>query len=107
MKLAVDRTLGKRIVVLAAPVVIAMMSQTALNQVDHILIGRLPAHESIPGQAALGISLILMWAVGGFLSAIAVGTQALTARRIGEDDDGRAGQVMFNSVVLAAIASAI
>jgi putative MATE family efflux protein len=106
MQLAVDRALAKRIMVLALPVVLAMLSQTAINQVDHALIGRLPASQSIPGQAALGISLILMWAIGGFLSAISVGTQALTARRIGENDHDRAGQVMFNSVVLAAIASA-
>jgi putative MATE family efflux protein len=107
MELAVDRALAKRIASLAAPVVLAMMSQTAINQVDHILVGRLPASESIPGQAALGISLILMWAIGGFLSAVSVGTQALTARRIGEQDHDRAGQVMFNAVILAAIASAV
>src|SRR4051812_22668252 len=100
MVLAVDRALARRIAYLAAPVVLAMMSQTAINQVDHILVGRLPASESIPGQAALGISLILMWAIGGFLSAVSVGTQALTARRIGEQDHDRAGQVMFNAVVL-------
>jgi MATE family multidrug resistance protein len=61
MDLTIDRTLGKRIVSLATPVVVAMMSQTLINQVDHILIGRLPASESIPGQAALGPSLILFW----------------------------------------------
>src|SRR3954471_22649685 len=107
MVLAVDRDLAKRIAGLSAPVVLAMMSQTAINQVDHILIGRLPASESVPGQAALGIALILMWAIGGFLSAISVGTQALTARRIGEADHDRAGQVMFNAVCLAGISSAV
>jgi len=106
MKLGVDRALAKRIVGLAGPVVLAMMSQTAINQVDHVLVGRLPAEQSIPGQAALGISLILMWAVGGFLSAVAVGTQALTARRIGEENHDQAGQVLFNSVLLATAASA-
>ena len=106
MKLAVDPAKGKRIASLAGPVVLAMMSQTAINQVDHVLVGRLPAADSIPGQAALGISLILMWAIGGFLSAISVGTQALTARRVGERDSDRAGQVLFNSVLLAAASSA-
>jgi putative MATE family efflux protein len=107
MQLRVDPTLGKRIVSLAAPVVLAMMSQTLINQVDHVLIGRLPADQSIPGQAALGPSLILFWAIGGMLSAISVGTQALTARRIGEQDHERAGQVMFNSLVVAFVTSAI
>jgi multidrug resistance protein, MATE family len=107
MQLRVDPTLGKRIATLAAPVVLAMMSQTLINQVDHVLIGRLPSSQSIPGQAALGPSLILYWAVGGFLSAISVGTQALTARRVGEQDHERAGQVMFNSLLVAFLASAV
>lgn len=107
MNLAIDRALGKRIASLATPVVVAMMSQTLINQVDHILIGRLPASESIPGQAALGPSLILFWALGGMLAAISVGTQALTARRIGEEDHARAGQVMFNSLLVAAITSGV
>jgi multidrug resistance protein, MATE family len=107
MTLRVDPTLGKRILSLAAPVVLAMMSQTLINQVDHVLIGRLPANESIPGQAALGPALILFWAVGGFLSAISVGTQALTARRIGEQDHERAGQVMFNSLMVAFVFSTV
>jgi putative MATE family efflux protein len=106
MRLHVDPALGKRILTLSAPVVLAMMSQTLINQVDHVLIGRLPAPDSIAGQAALGPSLILYWAIGGFLSAISVGTQALTARRIGEQEHERAGQVMFNSLVVAAVASA-
>src|SRR3954453_15006797 len=98
MDLTIDRTLGKRIVSLAAPVVLAMMSQTLINQVDHVLIGRLPASESIPGQAACGVGFFLVWAGGGFLSAISVGPQALPARRVGEQASERAGQVMFNSL---------
>jgi putative MATE family efflux protein len=107
MKLAVDPALGRRIIHLAAPVILAMMSQTAINQVDHILIGRLPAKDSIPGIAALEPSLVLLWLVGGCLSAISVGTQALTARRIGEQDHARAGQVMFNSLIVAVISSTL
>src|SRR5262249_22761190 len=82
-------------------------SQTAINQVDHVLIGRLPAVDSIPGIAALEPSLVLLWLVGGCLSAISVGTQALTARRIGESEHERAGQVMFNSLLVAALTSTV
>jgi putative MATE family efflux protein len=106
MKLSIDTTLARRIVGLATPVILAMLSQTAINQVDHILIGRLPAAEADPGQAAVGVSLVLLWAVGGFLSAISVGTQALTARRAGERDHTKAGQVMINSLLVAAVSSA-
>jgi len=107
MKLAVDPALGKRIASLAAPVVLAMMSQTAINLVDHALIGRLPTEEASSGQTAVTISLILMWAVGGSLSALSVGTQALTARRFGEGRAREAGQVMFNSLLVALISSTV
>ena len=105
MNLAVDTKLGRRIISLAAPVVLAMLSQTAINQVDHVLIGRLPTRESVPAHAALEVALILMWAIGGSLSAISVGTQAITARRFGGGDNTAAGQVMTNSLVVAFITS--
>src|SRR5204862_3417368 len=100
MKLAVDMPLARRILALAWPVVLAMISQTAINQVDHILIGRLPTSDSVPAHSALELALILLWAVGGSLSAISVGTQALTARRFGEGDDDRAGSVMMNALLV-------
>jgi putative MATE family efflux protein len=105
MKLSIDRERAARIGELATPVILAMVSQTLINQVDHALIGRLPPEDSVPGQAALFPSLILMWAVGGSLSALSVGTQALAARRFGEGAYGRAGEVMLNSVFIAFLAS--
>ncbi|HJZ87769.1 MAG TPA: MATE family efflux transporter [Polyangia bacterium] len=107
MKLAIDPKLGRRIAALSLPVVAAMLSQTAINVVDHILVGRLPHAEQRAGQAALGPSLVLLWMVGGTLSAIAVGTQALSARRTGAGDPERAGQVLTNSLVVAFLASVV
>ncbi len=105
MNLGVDTKLARRILALAWPVVAAMVSQTLINQVDHILIGRLPATESVPAHGALELALILLWAIGGSLSAISVGTQALTARRYGEGQNDRAGQVMINSLTVAVLTS--
>src|SRR5262249_32119340 len=105
MKLTIDPKLGRRIAALSLPVVAAMVSQTAINVVDHILVGRLPQPEGTDGQAALGPALILMWMVGGVLSALAVGTQALTARRIGANEPERAGEVLTNSLVTALVSS--
>jgi putative MATE family efflux protein len=107
MKFAIDPRLGRRIASLSLPVVAAMITQTAINVVDHILVGRLGGAEQRAGQAALGPSLVLMWMVGGTLSAIAVGTQALTARRIGAGEPERAGQVLTNSVAVALVASVL
>ena len=102
MKLSIDGALAKRILTLAGPVVAAMISQTLINNVDHILVGKLPPEQSVPGQAAVQFSLTLLWAVGGALSAIGVGTQALTARRFGSGDVNGAGKVLANSIALAA-----
>lgn len=103
----IEPTLIKRILVLGLPVIIGMMTQTLINQIDGMFIGRLPEAEAVPGHAAMGPSLILLWAFGGFLSAISVGTQALAARRVGEGDHLGAGKVLTNSVVLAIASSVV
>src|SRR5262245_57834762 len=105
--LAIDPVLGQRIVALAVPVILAMLSQTAINLVDTILLKYLPPEEGIPGQSALAISLPLLWAVGGFLSAISVGTQAMTARRFGAGEPLAAGRVLTNSMTVALLSGTI
>ena len=90
----------RRILTLASPTVAAMISQTVINQADHVLVGRLPANEIEAGQSALQVSLIFFWAVGGSLSAIAVGTQTVAARRLGEGRDLDAGKVLANSLAI-------
>jgi Na+-driven multidrug efflux pump len=87
---------------MATPVLFAMLTQTFINIADTFFVGKLEPALSIPGQAALGYSLPLLWIVGGCLSALGVGTQAITARRYGERKPGLAGQVLTNSFLIAA-----
>jgi MATE family multidrug resistance protein len=82
---------------LALPTVLAMLSQSVVNEVDVVFFSRLPCPESSNGQAALLPSLLVVWLFGGSLSAISVGTQALVARRYAERDTDRAGAVLTNS----------
>lgn len=102
-----EPAITRRIIALSYPVMLAMLTQTLINQVDHILVGHLPQSEATPGQAAVQVSVILLWAFGGFLAAISVGTQALTARRVGENDVEGAGAISTNSQALAIIASLV
>src|SRR5690606_13538730 len=102
-----EPVLLRRIVSLGLPVIIGMLTQTAINQVDTIFVGRLDEKTAVAGTAALGFSLILLWAFGGFLSAISVGTQALTARRYGEGDAVGAGKVLANSAAIAVVSSVV
>jgi putative MATE family efflux protein len=97
----------KRILYLAVPAQLALLTQTGVNLVDTYLIGLLDEPERSAGQAMLSFSLALLWAVGGFLSAISVGTQAMVARRMGRGDPQASGLILANAIVLAIFASAI
>lgn len=90
---------------LAMPTVLAMLSQSVVNEIDIVFFSMLPCPESSNAQAALFPSLIILWAFGGSLSAISVGTQAIAARRFAEGDRLRSGAVLLNSWVFATAAS--
>lgn len=92
---------------LALPTVFAMLSQSVVNEIDIVFFSHLPCPESSNAQAALLPSLIVLWAFGGSLSAVSVGTQALTARRFAEGHTDRAGSVLFNSWTFSAVASVL
>lgn len=98
-----DRPKAARILRLASPVILAMLTQTGVNIVDTYFIGQLPRQVATDGQFALTPSLMLLWAVGGFLSSISVGTLATTARRYGEDRPLDAGAVLPNAAVIALV----
>jgi MATE family multidrug resistance protein len=90
---------------LATPTVIAMLTQSAVNEVDIIFLSWLPHPESSNAQAALLPCLILLWLFGGSLSAISVGTQALAARRFAEGQPTDSGAVLVNSFTVALVSS--
>src|SRR6186713_2933185 len=92
---------------LAGPTILAMLAQSAVNEVDIVFFARLPCPESSNAQAALLPSLIILWMFGGSLSSIGVGTQSMTARRYAEGDDEAAGAVLFNAFWFAAFAGAL
>jgi multidrug resistance protein, MATE family len=92
---------------LAAPTVLAMLTQSIVNEVDIVFFSWLPCPESSNAQAALMPSLILLWLFGGSLSAISVGTQAFSARRFAESRHEDAGGVLQNSWFFALIAGAL
>jgi MATE family multidrug resistance protein len=89
---------------LALPTVLAMLSQSVVNEIDIVFFARLPHPESSNAQAALLPSLILLWMFGGSLSAISVGTQAITARRFAEGKLDEAGGVLVNAWVFSLVA---
>jgi putative MATE family efflux protein len=97
----------RRILVLAVPAMLALLTQTAINIVDTYFIGRLQEPVRSSGQAMLSDALPLYWAVGGFFCAISVGTQAKVARREGRGDRPAAGAVLTNAFFLAFFSSLV
>src|SRR3954470_10627165 len=92
---------------LATPTVIAMLTQSIVNEIDIIFFAHLPCPESSNGQAALLPSLILLWVFGGSLSAISVGTQAFTARRFAQRRHTDAGAVLVNAAMFSVTAGIV
>jgi multidrug resistance protein, MATE family len=92
---------------LAMPTVLAMLTQSAVNEVDIVFFSWLPCPESSNAQAALLPSLILLWMFGGSLSAISVGTQAIAARRFAENKTLDAGAVLVNSWFFSLVAGIV
>lgn len=89
---------------LAMPTVIAMLSQSLVNEIDVFFFSLLPHPEDSNAQAALLPSLLLVWLFGGSLSAISVGTQAFTARRYAERKYEAAGAVLANAAFFCLVA---
>ena len=92
---------------LALPTVIAMLSQSAVNEIDVVFFSRLPCPESSNGQAALLPSLIIIWLFGGALSAVNVGALSLTARRYAEKNYPAAGAVLANAAWFCLLGGAV
>jgi MATE family multidrug resistance protein len=112
-----------RILLIALPSAIALVTQGLINQVDLFFIGQIgtamdpqyapeAANQMLDsvrsdGQAAVGISTKVLWLYAGMLSSLAIGTQAMVARRYGEGDGAEVGKVAFNSVVVSLVLSII
>lgn len=86
------------------PTVIAMLSQSLVNEIDVFFFSRLPHPEDSNAQAALLPSLLIVWLFGGSLSAVSVGTQAFTARRYAERRYDAAGAVLANAAFFCLVA---
>ncbi|HEX4339430.1 MAG TPA: MATE family efflux transporter [Polyangiaceae bacterium] len=106
-RVATDGSPYRVILRLAAPTVLAMLTQSVVNEIDIVFFSRLPCPESSNAQAALLPSLILLWMFGGSLSAVSVGTQAIAARRYAEGKHDEAGGVLLNSWVFALLAGIV
>lgn len=90
---------------MAVPIVIAMLTQTAINILDTVMVSWLEPSYAVAGQSALGFSTPLLWLFGGFLSSISIGTLAIVARRQGAGQFRLAGAALTNAALTAIFSS--
>jgi putative MATE family efflux protein len=94
-------SITKGIFILAIPMIISNILQTAFNVVDMIWVGRLGA----PALAAVAMSGQIILIVMFVMIGIGVGTTAKVARAIGEKDRSKADNVAMQSLILGFIGS--
>jgi putative MATE family efflux protein len=92
-----DRVLAREVLHLAFPVVLGMASITAIGLTDTIMVGRLGAEA----LAATGQAAIIFWAIHWVTRSIEVASQALIARRYGEQQFHHCGKIMDNAMVIS------
>ncbi len=95
--LRIDKTLSREVSRLAYPVVLGLVSITAIGVTDTMMVGRLNAEA----LAATGQAAMLLWAAGWIMRSVEVAAQAITARRYGEGSYRECGRVMDNGLVIA------
>ncbi len=89
--------------VLACPMMVANILQTAFNVVDMIWVGRLGT-EAIAGVAMSGVVLMVIITL---VIGVSTGTQSLIARFIGAKNQANAENVAMQSLIIGAFLSII
>jgi len=94
--LAPDRR--KKILALAVPIILGMMSQTVLNLVDTLMVSSLGASAI----AAVGFASFANFLCTAFVTGMSTGVQVMASRRKGEGRDSETGIALNGGLVLVA-----
>lgn len=94
--LRLDFKRDREIVRLSGPIVGGMVSQTLVNLVDTAMVGRL----SQDALAAVGLGSVTTWLSVSLLLGLGSATQAVVARRIGEERPMEAGRALNNALLM-------
>ena len=86
---------GKLLVSLALPAIIAQLVNVLYNIVDRIFIGRIPNGEI--AMAGVGVAFPIIMLVSAFSALIGFGGAPLVAMKMGEKDNDGAEKIMSNS----------
>lgn len=100
---------GKLLINMAMPMIIAMLVQALYNVVDSYFVSRISEDETIKESAiaAMSLSFAIQNILIGFATGIGVGVNALLSKSLGEGNQDRANRTAGNGVVLMFICTVI
>ena len=100
---------GKLLLNMALPMIIAMVVQALYNVVDSYFVSRISDDESIKESAiaAMSLAFAVQNILIGTAAGIGVGVNALLSKSLGEGNQERANRTAGNGIVLAVIATAV
>lgn len=98
-------SVGKLLIQLALPAIIAQLVNVLYNIVDRIFIGRMPNGEI--AMAGVGVAFPIIMIVSAFSSLVGTGGAPLAAIKMGEKDNDGAEKIMSNSFSTLLIISAL
>ena len=107
--------IGKLLVNMATPMIIAMLVQALYNVVDSYFVSRITFYEDCTDTvkiqesaiAAMSLAFAVQNILIGFAAGIGVGVNALLSKSLGEGNQERANRTAGNGVVLSLAAMAI
>ena len=101
--------IGKLLINMATPIIIAMLIQALYNIVDSYFVSRISEDEAIKESAiaAMSLSFAIQNILIGFATGIGVGVNALLSKSLGEGNQERANRTAGNGVILALAATVI
>ncbi len=100
-----EGSIGKLLLNLAVPAIIAQMVNLLYNIVDRIFIGRMVSGEV--AMAGIGVAMPIIMIISAFSSLIGVGGAPLTAIKMGEKNNDEAEKIMSNSFAMLLIVGTI
>jgi len=102
-------SVGKLLVNMATPIIIAMVVQALYNIVDSFFVARISdvKEETESAIAAMSLAFPVQNLIIGFATGIGVGVNSLLSKSLGEGNQERANRAAANGITLALIAWAI
>ncbi|MEG1547671.1 MAG: MATE family efflux transporter [Clostridia bacterium] len=98
--------IGKLLLKMAVPTVMAQLVNLLYGIVDRIYVGRIPGSGSF-ALAGLGVTFPILMLISAFGALVGMGGAPRAAIAMGEKDDKKAGLILGNSVTLLLIFSVL